>query len=160
MHLILSVVPRHIHQRLFWLCLLLLASRASIPPYNRADYNFRSYSPDTNIGFYSGQVCEDIEIDHIVSLADAHVSGAGLWSDAEKALFANDRSNHLAACASINRSKGSSTPSDFLRKSRDGEGVEFNFVDFCGYVARYVAVKKAYLLSIESIDEELLESCN
>ena len=103
--------------------------------------------------------CEDIEIDHVVSLADAHESGAALWSDAEKALFANDRSNHVAACASINRSKGSSTPSDFLRKSSDGVGVEFRFVDFCGYVARYVAVKEAYQLSFENNDEETLEGC-
>jgi hypothetical protein len=138
----------------------LLASCASIPPYDRADYNFHSYRPGTNVGFYSGQVCEEIEIDHVVSLSEAHYAGAWRWPSEQKEAFANDRSNHVAACASINRSKGSSTPSDFLRRSQDGEGVDFVFVDFCGYVARYVAVKEAYLLSIESIDEELLESCN
>jgi hypothetical protein len=159
MHLILSVVPRHIHQRLFWLCLLLLASCASIPPYNRADYNFRSYQPDTNIGYYSGQACEDIEIDHIVSLREAHEAGAWRWPKEKKREFANDRSNHVAACASINRSKGASGPQEFFRKSSDGEGFEFSFVDFCGYVARYVAVKKAYQLSFEGNDEELPESC-
>ena len=94
-----------------------------------------------------------------MSLSDAHKSGAALWSDAEKALFANDRSNHVVACASINRSKGSSTPSDFLRKSSDGAGVEFRFVDFCGYVARYVALKEAYELSLESDDETLIAGC-
>lgn len=141
-------------------CVLLLACSTVPPDYNRDSYAFVSYSSEVSIGYYSGQVCEDIDIDHIVSLSDAHESGAALWSDAEKALFANDRSNHVAACASINRSKGSSTPSDFLRKSNDGAGVEFSFVDFCGYVARYVSVKDAYGLSFENNDEVLLESCN
>ena len=140
--------------------LLLLQACSTVPPeYDRDSYAFVSYSSEVSIGYYSGQTCEAIDIDHVVSLADAHESGAALWSDAEKAVFANDRTNHVAACASINRSKGSSTPSDFLRKSNDGSGVEFSFIDFCGYVARYVSVKEAYQLSLESNDDELLESC-
>jgi hypothetical protein len=145
----------------WWALLLLIQACSTVPPdYNRASYGFVSYTPEVSIGYYSGQTCEAIDIDHIVSLADAHESGAALWSDAEKALFANDRNNHLAACSSVNRSKGSSTPSDFLRKSSDGSGVEFSFVDFCGYVARYVAVKESYQLSFENNDEETLESCD
>lgn len=140
--------------------LLMQACSTASPEYNRGSYAFVSYTSEASIGYYSGQTCDDIDIDHIVSLADAHESGAGLWSDAEKALFANDHSNHVAACASINRSKGSSTPSDFLRKSSDGVGVEFSFVDFCGYVVRYMSVKKAYELSFENNDEVLLESCS
>ncbi len=140
--------------------LLLLQACSTVPPeYNRASYAFVSYASETSIGYYTGEHCEDIDIDHVVSLADAHESGAALWSDTEKDLFANDRSNHVAACSSINRSKGSSTPSDFLRKSNDGTGVEFSFADFCGYVDRYVSVKKAYELSFENNDGELLESC-
>jgi hypothetical protein len=143
------------------LCSLILLQACSTVSldYNRADYAFVSYTSESSIGYYSGDACEDIDIDHVVSLADAHESGAALWSAAEKAQFANDRSNHAAACSSINRSKGSSTPSDFLRKSSDGAGVEFRFVDFCGYVATYVSVKEAYELSFESDDEELLEGC-
>ena len=143
---------------LFNSLLLLQACSTVTPDYNRESYAFVSYASETSIGYYSGEHCEDIDIDHVVSLADAHESGASLWSDAEKAQFANDRNNHAPACASINRSKGSSTPSDFLRKSSDGAGIEFSFVDFCGYVARYVEVKKAYELSFENNDE-VLESC-
>ena len=139
--------------------LFLQACSTALPEYNRDSYAFVSYSSEASIGYYSGDACEDIDIDHIVSLADAHESGAALWSDAKKALFANDRSNHVAACASINRSKGSSTPSDFLRKSADGAGVEFSFVDFCGYVAEYVAVKKSYSLLINEDDLVLLQNC-
>ena len=140
--------------------LLFLQACSTVPPdYNRVSFAFISYASETSIGYYSGQVCKAIDIDHVVSLADAHASGAALWSNAEKAQFANDRSNHVAACASVNRSKGASTPSDFLRKSNDGTGVEFSFADFCGYVDRYVSVKKAYELSFENNDGELLESC-
>tara|TARA_B110000483_G_scaffold242513_1_gene328595 strand:+ start:3081 stop:3539 length:459 start_codon:yes stop_codon:yes gene_type:complete len=145
---------------LFCSLLLLQACSTVQPEYSRDSYAFASYTSGASIGYYSGQYCEDIDIDHVVSLADAHESGAALWSDAEKALFANDHSNHVEACASINRSKGSSTPSDFLRKSHDGAGVEFSFVDFCGYVARYVSVKEAYELSFKSNNGALLESCS
>jgi len=155
LRLINSLVPRQLHRSIFWLCLLLLVSCASVPPYDRADYNFHSYRPDTNVGFYSGQVCEDIEIDHVVSLSEAHYAGAWRWSPEKKEAFANDRGNHAPACASVNRSKGSSNPSEFLRKSQDGEGVDFEFEDFCDYVARFVAVKRTYGLSFVNDDEAL-----
>jgi hypothetical protein len=40
-------------------------------------------------------------------------------------------------------------------KSTDGEGVEFSFIDFCGYVAMYVSVKEACELSFENNDGAL-----
>ncbi len=64
-----------------------------------------------------------------MSLQDAYNSGASSWSNAEKERFANDRVNHVSACASINRSKGASLPKDVIRKASDGKGVDYEFYD-------------------------------
>ena len=88
---------------------------ASITPaYQRGEWRFRSYKSGTNIGFYTQSTCDSIDIDHIVSLQDAHISGGYAWSAARKQQFANDKSNHQPSCARVNRSKGNSAPKDFF----------------------------------------------
>ena len=62
----------------------------------------------------------------------------------------SDRSNHVPSCGRVNSSKGSDGPSDFLRRSRDGNGLEYEIVKFCEYVQRYYAVKIKYGLSFSS----------
>ena len=88
--------------------------------YDRKDFNYRSYKPNTSIGFYTGKTCDFINIDHVVSLKDAYESGASSWSDSKKKTFANDRANHVPSCGRVNSSKGSAVPKDFLRRSNDG----------------------------------------
>lgn len=128
--------------------------------YTRADFNFRSYGSSGNIGYYTGERCADIDIDHVVSLKDAYLSGASGWSSMEKEKFANDRENHVEACASVNRSKSDSIPRDFLRKSRDGKGRDYNIVNWCPYVVKYHRVKTKYNLSAASNDKQLLVNCH
>jgi len=94
-----------------------------------------------------------------VSLKDAYESGASSWSASKKKIFANDRSNHVPSCSRVNTSKGSGRPSDFLRKSRDGKGFEYEIVRFCEYVKKYYAVKVKYELSFASNDENLFCEC-
>ena len=60
---------------------ILVATPAIGGGYDRKDFNYRSYKPGTDIGFYTNQPCDFINIDHIVSLKDAHESGAASWSD-------------------------------------------------------------------------------
>jgi len=124
-----------------------LASFAISDSYDRKDFSYRSYKPDTSIGFYTGKTCDFINIDHIVSLKDAYESGAASWGASRKKAFANDRSNHVPSCGRVNSSKGSATPKDFLRRSRDGRGLEYEIVRFCEYVQKYYAVKVKYELS-------------
>ena len=141
------------------LILLYVASATYAEGYNRSDFNFHSYKPDTSTGFYTGQSCALINIDHVVSLKDAYDSGGASWSDLKKESFANDRSNHVPSCGPVNSSKGSEGPSDFLRRSRDGRGLEYEIVRFCEYVQKYYAVKVKYGLSLEDNETRPFEGC-
>ena len=138
---------------------LAIISLASADSYDRKEFNYRSYKPNTSIGFYTGKTCDFINIDHIVSLKDAYESGASSWGASKKKAFANDRSNHVPSCGRVNSSKGSEGPSDFLRRSRDGRGLEYEIVRFCEYVQRYYAVKVKYGLSFNSNKKRPFEGC-
>ena len=142
-------------------CGLLLLATGSLAGecYNRSDFNYHSYKPNVSIGFYTNQSCDFINIDHLVSLKDAHESGAASWSPDKKRSFANDRSNHVPSCGRVNSSKGSAGPKDFLRRSNDGKGLEYEIVRFCGYVQKYYAVKVKYGLSFQDNDSATFEQC-
>jgi hypothetical protein len=127
--------------------------------YDRKEFNYRSYKPNASIGFYTNKTCDFINIDHIVSLKDAYESGAASWSASRKKAFANDRSNHVPSCGRVNSSKGSEGPSDFMRRSRDGRGLEYKIVRFCEYVQKYYAVKVKYGLSFKGNEMHPFEGC-
>ena len=139
---------------------ILVASLSFADSYDRKEFNYRSYKPSTSIGFYTNQSCDFINIDHIVSLKDAYDSGASSWGASRKKAFANDRSNHVPSCGRVNSSKGSAGPSDFLRRSRDGRGLEYEIVRFCEYVQRYYEVKVKYGLSLQSNSKSIFASCS
>ena len=136
------------------------ASLSFAEGYDRKDFNYHSYKPNTSIGFYTNKTCDFINIDHVVSLKDAYESGAASWSDSKKESFANDMSNHVPSCGRVNSSKGSKGPSDFLRRSRDGRGLEYEIIRFCEYVQKYYAVTFKYGLSLVSNDKKLFSSCD
>ena len=138
---------------------LAIISLASADSYDRKEFNYRSYKPNTSIGFYTNKTCDFINIDHIVSLKDAYESGASFWGASKKKAFANDRSNHVPSCGRVNSSKGSEGPSDFLRRSLDGRGLEYEIVRFCEYVQKYYAVKVKYSLSFSSNKKRPFEGC-
>ena len=138
----------------------LITSAIVAGSYNRDSFYFQSYKPNTSIGFYTNQSCDFINIDHVVSLKDAYDSGAASWSTYKKRTFANDRANHVPSCGRVNSSKGSAGPKDFLRRSNDGKGLEYEIVRFCEYVQRYYAVKVEYGFSFEANDSAPFESCD
>jgi len=59
----------------------------------------------------------------------------------------------------VNSSKGSVGPSNFLRRSNDGKGLEYNIVRFCEYVKAYYGVKVKYGLSLRGNSAKTFESC-
>ena len=135
-----------------------LGTPEPIVAYDRDLYGYESYPTYAKSGFYTGRSC-DTNIDHVVSLKDAHESGAGRWTPAERGVFSNDRLNHVPSCKRINSSKGSSTPSDFLRKSSDGRGMEYEIKPKCAYLGIYYQVKRKYRLSFQNNDSSLFSSC-
>ena len=134
-------------------------TRSNTSVYDRSDFSYLSYKPNTSIGFYTKKTCPMMNIDHVVSLKDAHESGAYGWSDSKKVRFGNDRSNHVPSCRKVNTSKGSAGPKEFLRRSRDGKGLDYQLVAFCEYVTKYHSVKARYGLSFVSNSEEIFADC-
>jgi len=102
---------------------------------------------------YDGVTLTDprgLEIDHLVSLADAWRSGAAAWSDAQRAAYANDLSdpNTLAAVTShANRSKSDATPDEWLPPDRSA---------WCAYVTDWVEVKSRWHLSVTLSEKSTL----
>lgn len=126
--------------------------------YDRTVFSFRSYKPNTSLCFYTGSLCST-NIDHVVSLKDAYESGAFSWNDSKKTIFANDPENHVPSCGQINSSKGSAGPKEFLHRSIDGVGLDYQLITFCEYVAKYHTVKVKYDLSFSSNSKKLFADC-
>lgn len=87
------------------------------------------------------QTSEAVQIDHLVSLADAWYKGARSWDEAHRRDFANDPRNLLAVSAQAN----------FDKAFRDAAGwLPANGAFECEFVARQITVKTAYGLWVSS----------
>jgi hypothetical protein len=88
-----------------------------------------------------------VQIDHVVALADAWQKGAFRWSDARRLAFANDPLNLLAVDGPTNLQKGASDAASWLPPRKAYR---------CAFVARQVAVKKAYGLWITRAERDAI----
>jgi len=88
----------------------------------------------------------DLDIDHIVPLKEAWVSGARLWSADQREAFANDvtRPQLLSVTDNVNQSKGDRDLAEWLPPR-----VEYQ----CEYVRAYIEVKYYYGLSVDSVEK-------
>lgn len=89
-----------------------------------------------------------VDIDHVVALGNAWVTGATAWSVVRRAAFANDPLNLLPADAGANRQKGDGDAATWLPAHRPFR---------CAYVARQVAVKAKYGLWVTAPEHAALE---
>lgn len=90
---------------------------------------------------------EAIQIDHVVPLAEAWVSGARSWNRDRRQVFANDLDELLAVDGPTNMSKGDGDPASW----RPRKGYQ------CAYARRWIAVKVRYRLTIDPPEEAALD---
>ena len=91
----------------------------------------------------------DVDIDHIVPLANAWRSGARSWTTAKREAFANDR-NHpqlIAVTDDVNQAKGDQSP-DQWKPPRTAY--------WCTYAKMWVAAKDEWALTITSAERSAL----
>ncbi|KAL0580421.1 hypothetical protein V5O48_001574 [Marasmius crinis-equi] len=103
-------------------------------------------SPYDNV---STTLASDLDIDHVVPLKEAWVSGARKWTDAQRQAFANDltRPQLVAVTDSLNQSKGDKDPAEWIPPLA-------SYV--CTYVRAWVTVKHYYDLSVDSAEKTAL----
>ncbi len=97
---------------------------------------------------YSGETFTNpsrLDIDHVIPLKEAHLSGGAVWSRAQKKQYANDLTNpvHLLAVkASANRKKGAKDLAKWLPQKNS-----------CSYLAAWLSIKMAYRLSVDQSEK-------
>ncbi|NEG89972.1 DUF1524 domain-containing protein [Bifidobacterium aerophilum] len=90
-----------------------------------------------------------VQIDHVVALENAWQSGARDWDTATRYRFGNDLANLLAVDGPANQEKGSASAAYWLPTNGDYR---------CRYVARQIAVKAAYGLTVTSREQRAMQS--
>ena len=91
----------------------------------------------------------DLDIDHLVPLKNAYISGASNWSKKKKNRYYNylKYDNHLIAVSkSANRNKSDKSPVDWLPPNEEYQ---------CEYVREWFKIKTAWGLAIEDGFDEV-----
>ncbi|MFF0426847.1 HNH endonuclease family protein [Streptomyces sp. NPDC004520] len=93
----------------------------------------------------------DLDIDHMVPLAEAWRSGANSWTTAQRQAFANDltRPQLIAVTDNVNQAKGDLDPAKWLPPVTSYR---------CTYVRAWVDVKHYYDLSVDPAEKSALQS--
>ncbi|KAF9268472.1 hypothetical protein L218DRAFT_512019 [Marasmius fiardii PR-910] len=96
-------------------------------------------------------LASDLDIDHLVPLKEAWISGARSWTAAQREAFANDltRPQLVAVTDNLNESKGDRDVANWVPPLA-------SFV--CTYVRAWVTVKHFYNLSIDSAEKTALQN--
>ena len=89
-----------------------------------------------------------VQIDHVVALSDAWQKGAAQWDALRRRAFANDPLNLLAVDGPTNERKGDGDAATWLPPQRSYR---------CRFVARQVAVKAKWHLSVTPAEHDAIE---
>lgn len=96
----------------------------------------------------------DVQIDHVVALANAWQTGAKYWSDEKRELFANDRRNLLAVWGDLNLQKRDGDAATWLPPKKSFR---------CTYVSMQILTKQRYDLWVTPPENQAmvrtLDSC-
>ncbi|MFJ2819066.1 HNH endonuclease family protein [Streptomyces sp. NPDC087294] len=92
----------------------------------------------------------NLDIDHVVPLAEAWDSGASAWTKAERVAYANDLTDpvHLVAVTdSLNRQKADKDVADWLPPYTPAR---------CRYITEWAHIKTRYHLSVDAREKDVL----
>lgn len=98
----------------------------------------------------SWTLASDVDIDHMVPLAEAWGSGAAGWTSTRREAFANDLGDYrtlVGVTDNVNQSKGDQDPATWLPT-----------YDKCRYVAEWLAVKIRWGLTADPAEKSVLDS--
>jgi hypothetical protein len=104
---------------------------------------------------YDGLVLTDaanLQIDHLVALAEAWDSGASAWTTSRRMLFANDLDvpwELIAVSGASNEAKADSDPADWLPSDPGA---------VCPFISAYIAVKARWELSVDQGEKSALST--
>lgn len=107
----------------------------------------RWYSPYDGVTLYSPS---DVDIDHVVPLAEAWRSGASSWTTSKRQNFANDLywPQLRAVSAASNRSKGDRDPAAWKPRA----------AYHCTYSKMWIRTKYAWGLKLQSAEKSALQT--
>ena len=93
----------------------------------------------------------DVDIDHVVPLADAWRTGASAWTTPQRQAYANDLTDPqlIAVTDNVNQAKGDQSPEDWKPPLSSY---------YCTYARMWTAVKYKYKLTINSAEKSALTS--
>ena len=96
----------------------------------------------------------ELQIDHLVALAEAHRSGAWKWDEEQRNEFFNDEETLSAVTAEVNRRKSDHDPAEW-QPPDDGA--------WCRYAREWIEIKSRYELTADRAEvaalADLLDSC-
>lgn len=94
----------------------------------------------------------DVDIDHVVPLAEAWDSGARLWTTAQRQSYANDLGDARTLAAvtdNVNQSKSDQDPAEWMPPLTSV---------YCRYIGEWAAVKTRWGLTVDSAEKSALTS--
>lgn len=113
---------------------------------------------------YSGQQIiykkgdtSSVDIEHVVARSEAWDSGAYQWTQEQRDVFANDPLELIAVDSSMNRSHGEKDAANWLPSHGNGLFPHGNPSYDCKYVARQIAVKAKYKLTVDQAEKTAMQ---
>ncbi len=100
---------------------------------------------------YTTPDSSELDVDHVVPLHEAWLSGAAAWDAPTRTAFANDLASPelLAVTAATNRSKGDKDPANWQPPSRE---------EWCAYASAWVTIKVRWHLTADEREVSALRN--